>query len=257
MNVIRLIHWRKEEAEERAKQHLDSGYDVTSETFDRETLRKMKDSLPAAVVIDLSRMPSQGRDVALAIRMSKPLRRVPLVFAEGDPEKVARIKELLSDAVYTDWKNIRGALKKAISHPPLNPVVPKTVFDPYSRTPLVKKLGIKAGSVVALIDAPKEFTKILDVLPKDVVLRESLSSRVDMTIWFIKSRRTLERRIGRMTAQAEKGRLWIAWPKKASGVATDLSQPVVRQVGLAAGLVDFKVCSIDATWTGLRFSQRR
>jgi len=257
MNVIRLVHWKREESEIRAEELRDLGYSVSCDAFDRDALSKMKDSLPAAVVIDLSRMPSQGRDVALAIRMSKPLRRVPLVFAEGDPEKVARIKELLSDAVYTDWKNIRGALKKAIAHPPRHPVVPKTVFDPYSGTPLVKKLGIKAGSVVALIDAPEDFMQILGDLPEDVVLRKSVTSRTDLTIWFIKSRRTLERRIGRMTAQAEKGGLWIAWPKKASGVATDLSQPIVRQVGLAAGLVDFKVCSIDATWTGLKFSLSR
>lgn len=254
MKFIHLVHWGREEAEERAKQLLDAGYDVSSEVFDRDALRRMKDNLPAAVVIDLSRMPSQGRDVALAIRMSKQLRRVPLVFAEGDPKKVARIKELLSDAAYTDWNNIRGTLKKAISHPPLNPVVPKTVFDPYSGTPLVKKLGIKAGSVVALIEAPEDFKEILDDLPGDVVLRKSVTSRADLTIWFIKSRRTLERQIGRMTAQAKKGGLWIAWPKKSSGVETDLSQPIVRKIAMAAGLVDFKACSIDATWTGLRFS---
>lgn len=220
-------------------------------------MRKMRDNPPAAIVIDLSRMPSQGRDVALALRMSKPLRPVPLVFVEGDPEKIARIKGLLPDAVYTDWKDIRGSLEMAISYPPQNPVVPRTIFDSYAEIPLIKKLGIKAGFVVVLINASEDFMQTLGRLPDDVVIRKSLTSRADLTIWFITSRGTIERRIGRMTAQAEKGGLWIAWPKKASGLATDLSQSVVREVGLAAGLVDFKVCSIDATWTGLRFSLRQ
>ena len=257
MNIIRLVHWTREESEIRARELRDLGYKVSSDAFDRDSLLRMREDPPRAVVIDLSRAPSQGRDVAMAIRMSKPLRMVPLVFVEGDPEKVASIKDILPDAVYTDWRNIRGALKKALSHPPLEPVVPRTVFDPYSGVPLAKKLGIKAGFVVALINAPEDFGQTLGHLPENVILRKSVTSRASLTIWFIRSRRTLERQIGRMKDQAEKGGLWIAWPKKASRVATDLSQPVVRQVGLAAGLVDFKVCSIDATWTGLRFSQRR
>ncbi len=254
MNDIRLIHWKRQEAEERAKRLQVLGYDVISEAFDRDALRKMKDNPPAAVVIDLSRMPSHGRDVALAIRMSKPLRQVPLVFVEGDPEKVSRIKELLPDATHTDWRNIKSSLKEAILHPLQDPVVPSTVFDPYSGTPLAKKLGIKADSIVALVNAPKNFKETLGKLPKGVVFRKSATGRADLTIWFITSRSTLESRICQMTGQAKKGGLWIVWPKKAPGVETDLSQPVVRQVGLAAGLVDFKVCSIDATWTGLRFS---
>ncbi len=257
MTSIRLVHWTREESEIRASELRDLGYSVSSEAFDRDSLLRMREDPPRAVVIDLSRAPSQGRDVALAIRMSKPLRRVPLVFVEGDPEKVARIKDILPDAVYTDWKNICGALKKALSHPPLKPVVPRSVFEPYSRTPLAKKLGIRAGFVVALIGAPEDFRQTLGHLPENVILRKSVTSRAGLTIWFIRSRRILERRIGRMKVQAEKGGLWIAWPKKTSGVATDLSQAVVREVGLASGLVDFKVCSIDEVWTGLRFSLRR
>lgn len=103
------------------------------------------------------RLPSHGRDVALGIRKFKSTRYVPLVFVEGDPEKVKHIKELLPDAVYTTWSQIQGALKRAIAHPTKDPVVPRTALDGYSGTPLPKKLGIKAHSVVCLIDAPKSF----------------------------------------------------------------------------------------------------
>ena len=76
-------------------------------------------------------------------------------------------------------------------------------------------------------------------------------------MWFPKSARDLEQRIDLLADQVECGGLWIAWPKQASGVKTDITQTIVRKVGLAAGLVDFKICSIDATWSGLKFARRR
>ena len=78
-----------------------------------------------------------------------------------------------------------------------------------------------------------------------------------MNLWFVRSRQELEEQIEEMGLFAAGGGLWIAWPKKASGVISDLSQTVVRRTGLDSGLVDFKICSIDTTWSGLRFSQRK
>jgi hypothetical protein len=127
----------------------------------------------------------------------------------------------------------------------------------YAGAPLVKKLGIKEDAVVALIGAPPGFPQTLGKLPDGVVLRPRAAGRCDLALWFVKSEKELKRRIERMTALAEKGGLWIVWPKKTSRVTSDLTQAVVRKIGLAAGLVDFKVCSVDATWTGLRFTRRR
>jgi hypothetical protein len=78
-----------------------------------------------------------------------------------------------------------------------------------------------------------------------------------MIIWFTRSRNTLERRIERMAARDDFGSLWIVWPKKASGMGADLSQQDVREIGLATGLDDYKICAIDATWSGLLFTRRR
>jgi CheY-like chemotaxis protein len=257
MHRVRLIHWNAAEAEERADRLRSAGYEVVHEALDAAGLRRLREDPPSAVVIDLSRMPSQGRDVALGIRKTKATRFVPLVFVDGDPAKVARIKEILPDAVYTTWSQIQGSLKRAISHPPADPVVPRTLFDGYAGTPLPKKLGIKAHSVVALVDAPEGFEETLGELPEGVVLRRQARGRRDVTLWFTTSREDLDRRIGQMSAFAAKGGLWIAWPKKSSGAATDLSQGIVRAAGLAVGLVDFKVCAIDATWSGLRFTRRK
>ncbi len=257
MHRVRLIHWKAAEAEERVDRLRSAGYEAVYKELNAASLRQMRDNPPDAVVIDLGRLPSQGRDVALSIRKYKATRQVPLVFVDGDPEKVARIKEILPDAVYTTWSQIRSSLDRAIANPPADPVVLESLFDVYSSTPLTKKLGIKANSVVALVGAPVGFEKTLGELPEGVMLRREARGRCDVTLWFTRSRKELEGGIERMGAFAEKGGLWIVWPKKSSGIESDLSQVVVRKVGLASGLVDYKVCAVDATWSGLRFTQRK
>jgi hypothetical protein len=127
----------------------------------------------------------------------------------------------------------------------------------YSGTPLPRKLGIKPDSVVILLGAPKGFTQTLGVLPKGARLRARSRSRADLTVWFVRSSGELQRSVGSLARHSHQGPLWIAWPKKASGVVTDLSEPVVRRAGLAARMVDYKICAIDATWSGLLFSRKK
>jgi hypothetical protein len=130
-------------------------------------------------------------------------------------------------------------------------------MDPYSGTPLVKKLGIKPDSVVFLMNAPKGFERIVGSLPRGAKLRRQSAGKRDLSIWFTTSRKDLGQGIRPIAKQIGDGGLWILWPKKTSGVSSDLTQTVVRKVGLAAGLVDFKVCAVDATWSGLRFVRRK
>jgi hypothetical protein len=257
MHRVCLIHWKAEELQERVDRLRSAGFEVDGEPLSPASLRKMREDPPSAVVIDLSRVPSQGRDFALSIRRRKATRHVPLVFVEGDPTKLARVKELLPDAIYTTWIDIGEALESAIANPSVEPVVPDSAMAAYSGTPLPKKLGIKTGSVVILVGAPADFETTLGNLPEGATLHRGELEGSDVTLWFITSRAELEREVARMGDYAHKGGLWIIWPKKASSVKSDLTQNVVRQVGLASGLVDFKVAAIDATWSGLRFTQRK
>src|ERR1700759_3821960 len=127
----------------------------------------------------------------------------------------------------------------------------------YSGTPLVKKLGIKPGSTLGLIGAPDDFDVTLGELPDGVTVRRRLRGQLDVIVAFYLDRTTLERRLPALRAALQPaGGLWLAWPKGASGVATDLSDTVVRELGLAAGLVDNKVCAIDEVWSGLRLVYR-
>lgn len=124
----------------------------------------------------------------------------------------------------------------------------------YSGTPLPKKLGIKEKHRVALLNAPVGFAATLGDLPAGAEVVKQLHAPLDVIVFFIKSENDLWKRFGELaTMLTPAGGLWIGWPKKASGIVTDLTENVVRQIGLEAGLVDNKVCAIDETWSGLRF----
>ncbi|MBI2927654.1 MAG: DUF3052 family protein [Verrucomicrobia bacterium] len=255
---IRLIHWNAAEAVACAARLRAAGYAVDARPLDGPSaLRALREQPPAAVVIDLTRQPSHGRDVALALRQAKRTRQVPLIFAEGEPEKVARIRALLPEAVYTSWRRIRGALRRVIAHPPVVTAVPPSLLAGYSGTPLPKKLGLKPNAVVVLQDAPDGFETTLGPLPAGATLLRQADGPRDLTLWFTRSRQDLARCVETMARVIDKGGLWIAWPKKQSGTASDVSQAVVRQEGLAAGLVDYKICAIDAIWSGLKFARRK
>jgi len=253
---IRLIHWNAEEARDRAGSLKRIGHKVTASPFTPQEVRKLKARLPEVILIDLSRLPSQGRDAALLIRQAKRTRHVPLVFVDGDPEKVAAIQKILLDAVFTAWPEVAPALKRAVVNPLKDPLVPG-VFAGYAGASAAKKLGIKAGSTVALVHAPSGFEQRLGALPIGVTLRRNPRGRRDLTLWFVRSRQALERGVGTMKNFANAAGLWIVWPKHKATASPDVSQVVVRKVGLAAGIVDFKIASIDAEWSGLRFTQRK
>ncbi len=127
----------------------------------------------------------------------------------------------------------------------------------YSGTPLAKKLGIKPGHRVGLIGAPEGFEETLEGLPENVRFGRRAAGRFDVIVFFTKKAADLNRRFAQLAAGLDKaGGLWVAWPKKSSGVATDVVEGLVRHTGLDAGLVDNKICAVDETWSGLRFVYR-
>jgi hypothetical protein len=129
----------------------------------------------------------------------------------------------------------------------------------YSGTPLARKLGIKPGARLALLGAPEGFAATLDLatVVGEVRVLHAARAPIDVAVLFAPRRAGLDRRFAAAAeALTPAGGLWVAWPKRASGVATDLTDAEVREIGLAAGLVDNKVCAIDAVWSGLRFVRR-
>lgn len=127
----------------------------------------------------------------------------------------------------------------------------------YSGKPLAQKLGFKAGQRVAVAGAPDGYRALLGPLPPDVAFVTGRARDLDLAHVFVRTRAALARELpARMAALKPAGALWISWPKRASGVETDVTEDVVRAEALPLGLVDIKVCAVDATWSGLKLVRR-
>jgi hypothetical protein len=138
------------------------------------------------------------------------------------------------------------------------PDTPRSATAGYSGTPLPKKLGIKEGSVLAVVGDPGHFLDLVAPLPHGVRVRTNARGKADTVAFFTTRRAELERRLPSLARMIYPvGGLWVCWPKRASKVPTDMTEDVVRDVVLPSGLVDVKVAAIDATWSGLRVVHRR
>ncbi|EPG73159.1 hypothetical protein LEP1GSC058_3129 [Leptospira fainei serovar Hurstbridge str. BUT 6] len=128
----------------------------------------------------------------------------------------------------------------------------------YSGTPLAKKLGFKEGQIAILIGEPADFFKLLEDLPEGIKFKKKLSGKFDYIHLFAKTVKELEKYFPKFeTFLADKGMVWISWPKGSSGVVTDIKEDKIREIGLKTGLVDVKVCAVDSIWSGLLFRRRR
>jgi len=173
MRRIRLIHWKSEEASRIAEALRAAEFSVDYD--DRtapEMIRAVRISPPDAIVIDLSRLPSHGREVAIALRGNKHTRQIPILFLDGAPEKVAIVRQKLPDAAYCERTRLVPALRKCIKEAPENPVVPMQMMERYATRTTAQKLGITAGSKVALINAPRDYARVIGALPDDVEFDE-------------------------------------------------------------------------------------
>jgi hypothetical protein len=251
------VHWKDAEGRERARELRAAGLRVDYAEDAVAALRAGKARPPDAFVIDLSRLPSHGREMAWALRESAKTRAIPLVFAGGEPAKVARLRAELPDATYADWPGIARAIERALAAPLRAPVVPKREHY-YGSKPLAAKLGLAAGATLALVAAPAGFERVLGPLPEGAVLKHGLRGRADLALWFVRTERELERALPRWKRTVEGGtRLWVAWPKKGSSVETDLSGERVRTAPHAQDLVDYKICALGDDWSGICFGKRR
>lgn len=243
MARVALIVWNQDEAEVRAADLRKAGHEVEPHwAVNQPMLKQLRAQAPQAMVIDLGRLPSHGIQVALAIR------KTPVVFIEGDPEKTAKARSKVPAATYTTWKKLPALLKR------VERLVPSEAtgspMDVYKDTPVAKKLGLDKARTVVAIDAPRVF---LQLLPPHVEVVEE-GSPADAVFCFAASAQDLQSRIAALAARTP---VWIAWPKRAVRPAADLNMYAVREIAFSAGLVDYKICGIDANWSAMLFTRRK
>jgi CheY-like chemotaxis protein len=214
-------------------------------------MREWRAAPPDAFIIDLARLPSHGREIAIALRQSKATRAVPIVFCEGDEEKVAKTRALLPDAAFCRLSRLKSTLRGATRATLKAPAVPPAMMDRYAGRTTAQKLGIRSRDAVALLDAPRDMPAALGALPDDVTFVESPAAAV--TLCFVTDPHELQRQLSRLRSLAARTKLWVCW-KKGKSAEGGVSERMVRETGVALGLVDYKICSLNGVWSGLLFA---
>lgn len=253
MPKVRVIHWREEEAGPLREACRKAGMEVDDPAGGGTALtRAIRDRPPDIVVIDLSRLPSHGREIAVWLRTCKATRAIPIVFAGGAPDKVSAIRDLLPDAEFCDAGGIGAVLKRvAKSAPRQEPVIPPGMMERAAAKPAAQKLGITAASTICVVDPPRGFPRLLGVLPEAVVFQEEAAP---VTLWFVEDRGELMLSLRRMRAAAARTRLWLLWRK---GSTDSVSQNLLRDLAREVGLVDYRICSVDRHWSAMLFAVKK
>lgn len=218
---VRVIHWKPAEAEPLLEAVRAAGatpeYDGGGNTPELD--RAIRINPPDVVVIDLSRLPSHGRMMATWLRRTKALRDIPLLFANGAEDKIAKLRETIPDAVCTTTRD----LKQALAHARPSTTPPRPVMADYQARTAVQKLGLDTGGTIAVIDPPRGYLQALGTLPDNAEI------------------------IG-------KSKLWILWRK---GSTNGISQNTIREACKEANLVDYKICSVNKAWSGMLFTRAK
>lgn len=255
MAVIQLIHWNEKEAHLRSLYLQSQGHIVHHTIPSGKKLRtQIVGNKTELIIISLERIPSQGRDMALWLRKNGSTRNIPIAFVEGSKTKVSAIQQLLPDAAFHSWKTIAAAIESIIITAPKHPVIPDSVFAAYRKKSVPEKLGLNPGMHVFLIDAPADDKVQKDLLPDHVCQCED-ASKADIIVCFITTKPDMIHHLARLHSYNKP--IWFCWPKRASKMKSELTQQMVRETGLAAGFVDYKICSISSTWSGLLFRRRK
>ncbi|HEX3436363.1 MAG TPA: hypothetical protein VHT24_06305 [Pseudacidobacterium sp.] len=259
--LVRLICWNDELARQRAQEIAASGYKVEASSLRGSSafVSHFREIKPDAVVLDLDRLPSHGREIAIVLRTSKSTRHIPIVFAGGLEEKVARLRDELPDVVFTSWQKITSALKRAIASPPIEPVQLTPHMQRWNASSLTKKLGIAAKMKVALIGGAEDgMEEIIGELPDGAFIITRITTDTKLVLYVVHSLRELDAALDHLQARLPEGAsFWIIHPKSAAKQHTDFNQNDVRNLALGCGFVDYKVCSVDERWSGLKFARRK
>ena len=253
MPRVLVIHRKPALAEERARRLSAEGRDASAyPAVGPGSFRGIRADPPDAILIDLTELPSYGKVMGALLREQKGTRNIPLVFLKGDPGKAAQILELLPGAVIANLTDLAPAILRAIKKAPKEAPPPNA-----PAVPVWKKLRIREGSVVALLNPPATVQEMLAPLPTGVRTQKEVDG-ASLILLFVKSTATLARALPDLAPQIEPGRtLWVCWPKRSSGEPCDLTANSIRDMARGVGMIDSKLCAMDQTWSATALSRKR
>ena len=262
--TLRLICWNEADAFARATTLQLAGYRVIADPPENPggMVRYFRELAPDAVVIDLDRLPSHGRELGLSLRASKSTSHLRLVFAGGVPAKIELVRAAIPDAIFTPWNGgVAAAIERAIAQPD-SPRLPSR--EPSRKTgpgSLERKLDIKPQAHFVIVSVNRSDSAWLDELlasvPEGAIRQRRVDATTTLALFPVATRRDLMRAFEDARASLPpKASLWIVHPKQTSPLAADFNQDDVREAGLAHGFVDYKVCAVDKDWSALKFARR-
>lgn len=253
MQRVRLFHWKAQEAVPLIAKLEAAGFSVDyEEQLSSSSFRRVRESQPDVFVLDLSIRPSHGREVAIALRSHKVSRHVPILFVNGEPEKVQGVRRLLPDATYVTGARLIPALRRA--KPVSNPLVPAQMMERYAGRTAAQKLGIGKDARVAVVDPPGDYARAIGELPEGAVFKEDDFGGCNLTLWFVHDYAALQAAMPEIRRTAARHRLWILWRKGKEG---PLDGGVIRTCANQVGLVDYKICSVNETWSGIALAVKK
>jgi hypothetical protein len=250
MAFVQIIHWKPEEAGSLVEACRAAGFEAEC----GNTPRVLRARVPDAVVIDLNRLPSHGREVGVWMREAKKTRHVPIVYVDGDPDKVERIRAMLPDATFTTAARIRAALKSAVRKGVAQPSIPPPAIERFGGRSAAQKIGIKPGMRVAVIDPAPGYEALLGALPDGAELIEDPAKPQLLTLWFIHSFDGLMNSLDAMRRIAPRTRLWIVWRK---GGTREVTFHSILTAGSEVGLALSKLCAVNTQWSAVWLVPRK
>jgi predicted metal-dependent hydrolase len=218
-------------------------------------IKKLAERGLNCIMISLQYAPSMGRDIGIYLRKYKLTRHVPMIFLNGNEEAVAGVRKLLPDAFYICQDELKNQLPSIIEVRNETPVIPDTIFEAYKDVPLEKKLGLIKGMRILIVNSPLDFTEKFNEYNLNFV--EEISKNNDMIFWFLSTQEQISDQLHHILPVIGKGGIWMFWQKKQPKWIPYFNEVMVRKLGMDNGLVDYKICSVDSEWTGLKFSIRK
>jgi hypothetical protein len=260
--TLRLVGWNGADAERHAAELRRAGYRVIAEPLANPggAVRYFRELDPDAVVIDLDRLPSHGRELGMSLRASKSTCHLPLIFAGGLAAKIVAIRTVIPGAIFTAWEDAPAAIERAMAQPLAPRLRSRELPGASGPGALERKLDIKPQTRFAIVAQSGDgawLSELLTSVPDAAVAQRRIDTSTTLALFVVSTRRDLVHAFTQArTSLPPDGSLWIVHPKQTSSLAADFNQDDVRETGLSQGFVDYKVCAVDKDWSALKFAHR-
>ncbi len=260
--ILRLVCWNEADAEHHAAELRRAAYRVVAEPLANPggAVRYFREADPDAVIIDLDRLPSHGRELGMSLRASKSTCHLPLIFAGGLATKVDPIRAAIPGATFVPWDDAPAAIKRAMAQPPAPRLRSRELQKIADSGALGRKLDVKPHAHFAILAPSSDgswLSELLTPIPDGVVEQHRVNASTTLVLFIVDTRRGLAQAFTQArTSLPRNASLWIVHPKQTSPLAADFNQDDVREAGLSYGFVDYKVCAVDKDWSALKFARR-